>query len=194
MKYKERKSPENQQSQEAMKVANGHVPHAYLIAWRMILSNPSLMPLKPLLQQKGNTPSWIEALAIIFGVKHFHQYVYGRTFTIQSDHKPLQYIFDESKPIPSMTSARVQRWALTLGAYLYHICHKAGKDHGNADGLSRLPLLEAPVQLPQPAELINLMERLDSTPVSSQGIQTHTSRDPILAKVRDLVRQGCQVV
>ena len=106
-----------------------------------------------------------EALAIIFGVKHFHQYVYGHTFTIQSDHKPLQYIFDESKPVPSMTSARVQR------------CHKAGKDHGNADGLSRLPLPEAPVQVPQPAELINLMERLDSTPVSSQDIQTHTSQD-----------------
>ena len=131
-----------------------------------------------------------EALAIIFGVKHFHQYVYGRTFTIQSDHKPLQYIFDESKPVPSMTSARVQRWALTLGAYSYHICHKAGKDHGNADGLSRLPLPEAPVQVPQPAELINLMERMDSAPVSSQDIQTHTSRDPVLAKVRDLVRQG----
>ena len=89
-----------------------------------------------------------------------------------------------------MTSARVQRWALTLGAYLYYICHKARKDNGNADGLSRLPLPEAPVQVPQPAELINLMERLDSTPVSSQDIQMHTSQDPILAKVRDSVRQG----
>ena len=49
---------------------------------------------------------------------------------------------------------------------------------------------EAPVQVLQPAELINLMERLDSTPVSSQDIQTHTSQDSILAKVRDLVRQG----
>eukprot|EP00731_Ephydatia_muelleri_P000767 Em0001g767a len=34
-----------------------------------------------------------EGLAIIFGVKKFHQYLVGRSFTIYSDHKPLQYLF-----------------------------------------------------------------------------------------------------
>jgi len=34
-----------------------------------------------------------EALAIIFGVQHFHQNLYGREFTILSDHKPLMHIF-----------------------------------------------------------------------------------------------------
>ena len=31
-----------------------------------------------------------EALAIVFGVKHFHQYLYSRPLTILSDHKSLQ--------------------------------------------------------------------------------------------------------
>ena len=67
-----------------------------------------------------------EALAIVFGVKHFHQYVYGRPFVIHSDHKPLIYIFDEKKSVPLMASARTQKWALTLGAYSYQIRYKAG--------------------------------------------------------------------
>ena len=81
-----------------------------------------------------------EALAIVFGVNKFHQYLYGRHFTILSDHKPLQYLFAVDRPIPQMVSPRVQRWAHTLSAFDYTISFRAGKLQGNADALSRLPL------------------------------------------------------
>ena len=125
-----------------------------------------------------------EALAIVFGVKHFHEYVYGHPFTIHSDHKPLMYIFDETKSVPSMASARVQRWALTLRAYTYKIRYKA------VHGLSRLPLPSAPADVPQPAETVLLMEHLESSPVSAMDIRSHTNRDPVLSKVRELVMHG----
>lgn len=39
-----------------------------------------------------------EGLAVIFGVKKFHNYLYGRKFTITIDHKPLLSLFSEAKP------------------------------------------------------------------------------------------------
>ena len=48
-----------------------------------------------------------EGLAIIFGVKKFHNYLYGRRFTIESDHQPLSYLFHESKGISPMASSRI---------------------------------------------------------------------------------------
>ena len=60
-----------------------------------------------------------EALAIIFGIQKFHNYLYGRKFVIHSDHKPLMYILNASKSIPTMASPRIIRWSLMLSAYSY---------------------------------------------------------------------------
>ena len=80
-----------------------------------------------------------QALAIVFGVTQFHQFLYGRHFTLYSDLQPLIHIFNEDKSIPTMTSAWLQRWALTLSAYSYNIKFKKGSLRGDADALSRLP-------------------------------------------------------
>ena len=92
-----------------------------------------------------------EALAIVFGVKKFNQYLLGRKFTILSDHKPLEHLFNETRPVPPLASARIKRWALILGAYDYTIQYKPGTDHANADLLSRLPLPDPPKKIPLPA-------------------------------------------
>lgn len=62
-----------------------------------------------------------EALAIIFAVTKFHKMIYGRKFTLQTDHKPLLAIFGSKKGIPVYTANRIQRWALTLLSYNFDI-------------------------------------------------------------------------
>ena len=55
-----------------------------------------------------------EGLALIFGVKRFHQFLYGRRFTLVTDHKPLTTILSPKKGLPSLATARLQRWAMLL--------------------------------------------------------------------------------
>lgn len=48
-------------------------------------------------------------------------------------------LLKENKQVPSMTATRILRWVIMLAAYKYTIIFKTGENHGNADGLSRLP-------------------------------------------------------
>ena len=81
-----------------------------------------------------------EALALIFEVQKFHRYLYGRKFNLITDHKPLTTILGPKKGIPSLAAVRLQRWAILLSAYDYNIHYKSTTEHGNVDGLSKLPL------------------------------------------------------
>ncbi|XP_047517455.1 uncharacterized protein K02A2.6-like isoform X1 [Pieris napi] len=64
-----------------------------------------------------------EALAIIFAVDKFHQYLYGRKFTLKTDHKPLVSIFGPNSAVPCTAASRLQRWAIKLSAYDFNIEH-----------------------------------------------------------------------
>ena len=62
-----------------------------------------------------------EALSLIYGVKKFNSYLYGRKFTLEMDHKPLTTILGSKKGIPAMAAATLQRWVIQLGEYDYEI-------------------------------------------------------------------------
>ena len=58
-----------------------------------------------------------EALVLIYGVQKSHQYLYAHKFTLLTDHKPLTSVQSPKVEIPTLVTARMQRWALTLLAY-----------------------------------------------------------------------------
>ena len=124
----------------------------------------------------------------MFGIKKFHQYLYGLPFTLMADHKPPESLFNEKKPIPTMAAARIQRWALTLAAYTVE--YKPRAEHSNADAPSRLPLPIAPHITPVPTENVWTMELLNATPVGLKEIQNGPRSDIVLLPVVQCVQQG----
>ena len=75
-----------------------------------------------------------ELLAIVFGCKRFHQYIYGKQVNVDSDHKPLEAIFN--KPL-SQAPSRLQKMLLQLQEYDIVLRYKKGSEMHLADALSR---------------------------------------------------------
>ncbi len=135
-----------------------------------------------------------EALALVWEVKKFHLYLFGRHFTLVTDHEQLIAIFNPKKGIPAMTVARLQRYALFLAGFEYSIEYKNTSQHGNADGLSRLPLKEREnTELIDSAEVFQVSQ-VEMLPVSAEMIRRETQRDPTLSQVLEHVRLGWKPV
>ena len=79
-----------------------------------------------------------EALAAVWAVKVFRQYLYGVKFLLVTDHQPLLWLMRSQT-----LSAHHTRWAVQLAMFEFDICHRAGVKHQNADGLSREPLADS---------------------------------------------------
>ena len=74
---------------------------------------------------------------MIWVIKKFRPYLYGRHFTIITDHKGLTFLNNAKDP----TNALVRWRTRHLQDYDYTIIYKPGKKHLNADPLSRPPLV-----------------------------------------------------
>ena len=133
-----------------------------------------------------------EALAIIFGVQKFRQYLLGCKFCLITDHKPLLTIFHPAKGIPKTAASRLQRWAIVLSAYNYEVKCQPSEKHGNADALSRLPLDKDEDCVDDPDDTMCLLEQqqLNHLPIKATDIQRETSTDPVLSKVFNFTVRG----
>ena len=132
-----------------------------------------------------------EALSLIFGVKKFHEYLYGHRFTLLTDHKPLTTILGPKTGVPPLAAARLQRWALLLSAYEYDLEFRPTAQHANADGLSRLPLsiIADAGTATSDSDVFNVGQ-IEALPVTAMQLRKVTRQDPILSKVVTFTRNG----
>ncbi|GBG88343.1 hypothetical protein CBR_g46908 [Chara braunii] len=75
-----------------------------------------------------------ECYAVVWGIQHFHPYLYGQKFRLVTDHEPLLAL----KKLTNYTGM-IGRWAVRLQEYDFDIrvIHRKTERHGNADGLTQ---------------------------------------------------------
>ena len=113
-------------------------------------------------------------MACVFGVKKFHSYLFGHSFELVTDHKPLLSLLSEHKSTSPKASAHVKRWSLTLATYEYTMVFQKTEERGNADALSQLPLPVVPKETETPPKLVFLTESLEDAPVTITQISSLT--------------------
>ncbi|KAK2895639.1 hypothetical protein Q8A73_015127 [Channa argus] len=77
-----------------------------------------------------------ELLAVVLAVRHFRPYLLGTRFTLRTNHASLTWLLNFKQP-----EGQVARWLEILQEYDFDIQHRPGRQHGNADALSRRPCL-----------------------------------------------------
>ena len=138
-----------------------------------------------------------EALAIIiFTLKKFHQFLYGRHFILVTDYRPLIALFGPTKATPALAANRLARWVLMLSQYDYSIEYRRTADHGNADVLSRLPAgpdimfdgeeSEADVDTVCTIRVVSLQ----LNPTDPGVLAKESAKDPVIADVMRYCREG----
>ena len=106
-------------------------------------------------------------------------------------------IFSPEKNLPVMTLQRLQRWALIMTGYDYHIVYIKSADHADAYALSCLPIGSDP-NFDKDESIVEIdseVNMLDShvilnLPLSAKTVADYTRKDPILAKVLHFVTNG----
>lgn len=136
--------------------------------------------------QQNHSQIHREALAIMFAVSKFHDYIYGHTFILYTDQQALSEIFHPEKGTSSVAAARLQRWSIILSMYSYRIKHRSATKMTHVDALSRLPLDED-----SGIETVTInFSRISGDLVDKKLIAARTKEDSVLSQVYDYVMNG----
>ena len=131
-----------------------------------------------------------ECLAIVFACTRFHHYTYGRTFTCENDHKPLESLFKKSI---SEVPARIQRMMLYLQKYPdMKVVYVPGSSLKIADALSRAP--EDNIEGPEIKDIEGQVHMIiQSHPISDAKLNEFrlaTSQDSVLCSLMNMIKTG----
>ena len=130
----------------------------------------------------------------LHGHASFAQYLVGKHFEIQTDHRPLVSLLGKKRldELP----VRIQRFRIRLFRFSYDIMYVPGGNQASADALSRAPvdrpLSVADMELANAIEeyAVNSVFSLPATEKRFMEIKEGQKVDPIISKVREFCLKG----
>ena len=131
-----------------------------------------------------------EMLAICFACQKFHQYIYGKSIDVHSDHRPLESIL--KKPI-GKASPRLQRMMFQLQRYTLNVRYVPGKLMYVADTLSRAYITgDAGCGAPEDMKVLvhSLVENLPATIDKLEQFGRAFAKDHVMQTLKQSIRHG----
>lgn len=134
-----------------------------------------------------------EMFAITYACLRFHQFIYAKQITVETDHKPLVSIV--KKPLNSCP-LRLQRMLIQIQPYTIKLIYKPGTQLPIADALSRAHdinkntkdeiLLNEKIE----SQILSIQSSVPIAQKQIQNIKNETNKDPDLLKIIDYIKNG----
>ena len=133
-----------------------------------------------------------ECLAIVYGCQKFKQYLFGQSFIVENDHRPLISIFKKSL---NKCPPRLQRMRMTLQNFDFELRYVPGKNLKVADHLSRSHLKNTDnTEVEKIQVYVAFIEQnLNISDIRLEQIKIETSKDIELNEVSKFIRKGWPV-
>ncbi|XP_028165312.1 uncharacterized protein K02A2.6-like [Ostrinia furnacalis] len=131
-----------------------------------------------------------ELYSIVFACIKFHQFIYGQTVTVETDHAPLITLF--KKPLVEVPT-RLQRMMLKIQPYSLNVVYKKGSHMYIADTLSRAALPETSSDELDDDIVVHVNLLIKSLPVSSERLEwlvKGTNEDESLQILKKYCKEG----
>ena len=156
-------------SQEGIGAVLAHEGHEQVIAYASRVLSKA---------EKQYCATRREMLALVWAVKCFRPYLWGRRFIIRTDHNSLRWLQNFKDP-----QGQIARWLEVLAEYDFTIQHRPGLKHSNADALSRLPCKQCGRQDSEATAVPSEMKKEESNDVTNgvtEAFQAMSSWVPVL--------------
>ena len=122
----------------------------------------------------------LEALGVVWGVKHFRPYLYGHKCLVITDHEALKSLLNTPHP-----SGKLARWGLAIQELDLTIKYRPGKNNQSADALSRMPL-----QIQDHVTAKDGETTVNSLACDHGGVGSHQDEDPDIKIIKQYLKDG----